>query len=233
MPSAQEWDSWMDGLNISKDASDAPAQPDVVGGSSLPFVLDDSAPFGETSYMVDDDSSFMDSFQPAVSAPDEASSEPFGGSSAWAAPFGDEAAPDDQPEEEPFSSFGIRDSKPPAFAAQPFAADAPYPEEEGSPSDPFSLEIEVGAEDFDFSFDEDEEDENGSLGFEPAPAGKAAVPKASRSAATPSEADAKYFRLIPDEIEAKAGGIEPRSLMMLGGIVLLLLLNIVSFMMLL
>jgi hypothetical protein len=58
------------------------------------------------------------------------------------------------------------------------------------------------------------------------------VPKASRSAATPSEADAKYFRLIPDEIEAKADGIEPRSLMMLGGIVLLLL-NIVSFMMLL
>lgn len=232
MPSAQEWDSWMEGLNIGQDASDAPAQPDVTGSSSSPFVLDDSAPFGETSYMVDDDTSFMDEFQPAASTPQEVESEPFGSSSAWASPFGDEATPDDQPAEETFSSFGIRDSVSPAFAAEPFTADVPFTEE-SSASDPFTLDTEIGAEDFDFSFGEDEEDEEAGPALQPARAGKAAVPKAARSVATPSADDAKYFRLIPDEIDAKTGGIEPRSLMMLGGIVILLVLNVVSFMMLL
>ena len=128
MPSAQEWDAWVDGLNIAKDTPQTPAPADPFGSSSSPFVMDDPAPFGGTGYMVDDDeSSFMDQYQPGgTAAPESLDDQAFGGSSAWTSPFGDEAGVE---EEDSFSTFGGSDTAAPAFGAGPFDADDLYEEE--------------------------------------------------------------------------------------------------------
>ena len=218
MPSAQEWDSWVQGLNIEKDQPEEPAPPPAAepfDSGLSPFLTDDDAPFGQTEYMVDDEDTGL-----AV-PPEDADSEPFGSPSPWATPFGDEvAASDDVPEEESFSASEASDAAPSAFAAGPFDTTTVYEEEEAVPTDSaFAFnadEVEIGEEDLVFDFDDDEDDD---LDIESAPQREAAAPKPG----------AEYFRLIPGEIEAKAGGIGQRSLMMLGGIVVLALLNVISF----
>jgi hypothetical protein len=225
MPSAQEWDSWVQGLNIAQDAPKEPEQPaDPFDNSALPFVMDDSAPFGQTSYMVDDDDTApLDMGQREESAADPFGSEPFGSSSVWDSSFGDEAVVEDAPPEEAaISPFVTPDTAPAVFA---------YEEEAAPTSDAFAFDadaVEIGEEDLVFDFDEEESGDD--LGVEAAGKGKAA-PQAAKSAgsAAAPKPGAEYLRLIPGEIEAKAGGIEQRSLMMLGGIVVLALLNLVSF----
>ncbi len=217
MPSAQEWDSWVQGLNITQNQPEKPESPppaaDLFDSGSSPFLMDDDAPFGQTAYMVDDeDAGLMAAAPPGDASNDQFGNDPFGGSSPWATPFGDEAAADDAPE-----------AAPSAFAAGPFDSGAFYEEEEVVPTTSTTAfdadEVEIGEEDLVFDFDDDDD-----LDAEPAPIGKAAVvPKPG----------AEYFRLIPGEIEAKAGGIDQRSLMMIGGIIVLALLNVISFAMLL
>lgn len=231
MPSAQEWESWVQGLNIAKETPPAAPEPpsDPFGSSSSPFVMDEDAPFGETAYMVDDDdSSFMDQFQPddvKEQQPDDTSA-PFGGSSPWTSPFGDETAAAE--EEDTFSAFGEQEAAPSPFGATPFDSEDLYTDEAAPASPGFAFDaVEIGEEDLVFDFDEGEGDEPA------APTSKASAQTVKPSAKAAPRPGAEYFRLIPGEIEAKAGGIDQRQLMMLGGIVILLVLNAVSFAMLL
>lgn len=229
MPSAQEWDSWVQGLNITKNQPEKPESPppaaDLFDSGSSPFLMDEDAPFGQTAYMVDDEeASLMAAAPPSVDAGnDPLGSDPFGGSSPWATPFGDEVAAESEPEPAAFSSFDAPEAASSAFGSGAFDSGAFYEEEEAVPTTSTPAfdadEVEISEEDLVFDFDDDDD-----LDAEPAPRSKAAVaPKPG----------AEYFRLIPGEIEAKAGGIDQRSLMMIGGIIVLALLNVISFAMLL
>jgi hypothetical protein len=224
MPSAQEWDSWVQGLNIGNDQPEEPTPPPAAepfDSGSSPFLMDDDAPFGQTAYMVDDEDTGLMAAVPS----DEADDEPFGSPSPWATPFGDEVASSGSlAEEEPFSAYEESDAAPSVFGAGPFDNSALYEEEDAVPTtSAFAFnadEVEIGEEDLVFDFDDDEDDD---FDVGPDSQGKAAAPKPG----------AEHFRLIPGEIEAKAGGIDQRSLMMSGGIVVLALLNVISFAMLL
>jgi hypothetical protein len=223
MPSAQEWDSWVQGLNITSDQPEEAAPPPAAepfDSGLSPFLTDDDAPFGQTAYMVDDEGTGL-AVPPEDADSEPFGDEPFGSPSPWPSPFGDDvAASEDVPEEESFAASETSDDAPSAFAAGPFDTTAVYEEEEAVPTDSaFAFdadEVEIGEEDLVFDFDDDEDDD---LDIESAPQSEAATPKPG----------AEYFRLIPGEIEAKAGGIGQRSLMMLGGIVVLVLLNAISF----
>jgi hypothetical protein len=225
MPSAQEWDSWVQGLNITTDQPEEPAPPpadDVPDSGTSPFVMDDDAPFGQTGYMVDDDDTgLMAATPPEVADNDQFDSEPFGSPSPWTTPFGDEVAEaEDFPDEEPFPMAEESDAAPSAFGAGPFDTSDLYEEaEEAAPTaNEFAFdadEVEIGEEDLVFNFDGDDND---GLDLEPAPESQAAP-----------RPGAEYFRLIPGEIEARASGSGQRGLMMLGGIVVLVVLNVISF----
>jgi hypothetical protein len=221
MPSAQEWDSWVQGLNIAQDETAEPAPPpaaDEFAGGASPFLMDDDAPFGQTGYMVDDDDTELMAAVPTEDADSEPfDSEPFGSPSPWPTPFGDEVAvEDDFLEEESFATAETSDAAPSAFGVGPFDTSDLYEEEEVAPTPSgFAFdagEVATGENDLVFNFDDDDDD----LDVEPAPPSKAA-PKPG----------AEYFRMIPGEIEASGSG--QRRLMMLGGIVVLVVLNAISF----
>jgi hypothetical protein len=198
------------GLNISQDAPTPPTSP---GTPASPFMTDDAGPFGETSYMVDD-SPFGEE-----SAPGQAATSPFGDSSPWSSPFGEETASDEAPAEDSFPVFGGQRSSPAAGSSSPFSSGVFYEEEVDD--SPFAFDadaVEIGEDDLDFSFEEGED--------EPDTGAPAQAAKPSAAAPRPG---AEYFRLIPGEIEAKAGGVGQRSLMLLGGIVTLIVLNAASF----
>jgi hypothetical protein len=212
MPSAQEWDSWVEGLNITKDTPEAPEpSADPFGSSASPFVMDDSAPFGETSYMVEDDgdTSPINRFSPAGETAELFGDSTYEESPSWPSPFPGDAVSESSPAED-------------AFASGPFSADEFYDEEVAPSQDSFALDadaVEIGEEELVFDFD-DESDIDDDL--DAGAAGRKAAPQAAKPGA-------EYFRLIPGEIEAKAGRIGQRSLMLIGGIVALALLNLVSF----
>jgi hypothetical protein len=134
------------------------------------------------------------------------------------------ASSDSLAEEEPFAAYEEPDAAPSVFGAGAFDSGALYEEAEAVPTTSafaFNVDdVEIGEEELVFDFDDDEDD---ALDAEADSQSKAAAPKPG----------AEYFRLIPGEIEAKAGGISRRSLMMLGGIMVLAALNVISFAMLL
>jgi hypothetical protein len=216
MPSAQEWDSWVQGLNIAKDTPEGPEPPvDPFGSNASPFVMDDSAPFGETSYMVDDgDTLLTNDSSPASEAADESFGDSaFEGSSSWPSPFPGDAVSEDLSAEDALPSSGI------------FAPGDYYDEEADPAQASFAFDVDAVESDeetfnFDFDFDDDEDAIESDLSS--GAAGQSAASQAVKSGA-------EYFRLIPGEIEAKAGGIEQRSLMLVGAIIVLALLNLASF----
>jgi hypothetical protein len=232
LPSAQEYDEWVQNLNLSNND---PASPGLSAPAAPPsFDADTSAPFGDTSFMMDS-SPFVMEDEPAA-APASFNGGLF--ESAWDADddaFGSVEAPAPDP-------FGS-DASPDPFGA----ASAPAPGG-GTPSPFGDLDAPMGDEyspageedDLSFSLDDDQPSKNefGSLwsnDFEEVSAPVAAPPKAApRIKPQASGASSEdYFRYIPDEIEAKAGRISAQSLMLLAGVVVLIVLNAVSFAMLL
>lgn len=196
LPSESQYDDWVQGLNIGTgddpgvgepeplnfDAAPSPEQPDS-------FSMDREGPFGETAYMLDDDTE---------SAPTDGS-------------YGDQQ-PESAPQENVYETDGAYEEAEPTFgAAVMYDVDAP----DASSSDEL--------DDLNFSF----EDDDNFDGFgEPSAASAGAV-----AAAAPSP-HARYFAMIPEEIQAKGGGGARRGMMFLG-FILLLALNAVSFAMLL
>ena len=287
MPSSQEYDDWVQNLNL--DGVDSAAQSAA------------ATPFDDTSFMVDDD--FDTQQQPAAEPEpaatgfdagspfgsefdsfsydetretlidDEPANDTFGGSTfgafdsdpvaeepaddlfgssvfddnaGWAdtaSPFTGESFIDDEeetvePEAEAVPGFGaaaatfetpgvFSEPEEPAFDAMPDA------------SRPFGGGLEDDEPEMTFEFDDDDapaagEDDDGDMVFnfddDDSPAVKAA-PAKKKPAVDPKHA--AYFAMIPNEIEASGGGFDQRSLLMVGGIALLLVLNLMSYLMLL
>ncbi len=218
IPSAQEWDAWVQRLNISKDNPDAfaPVEADADQG---PFVTGDDEPFGESPYSADDDRLFAEDQSTAET------DETYGGPSSWFSAFGEDEPAVEQAgtDEDPFASFNNFDAP---VAPRSFATPSPYVEPTEPVQDDFSFNASelAGAdeeEDFDFSFDENDDEASAD---EPA----ARPVQAAKPSPVPLPG-AEFYRLIPGEIEAGAGRVEPRGLIMLGGVVILLVLNVISF----
>jgi hypothetical protein len=218
LPSNQEYDDWVQGLNL--------------GGSSaaqdnMPSFQDD-APFGDTSLMIDSDTDSFLTNQPPASAP----ADPFGRNELFAddsSPWGIDSVPfaDEVDASSPVSPF----SSPVVPAFEPSAG---FGEENTFPVDPagktFVCEEPPPTPRLDFDAP-DEDDDGGSLWPDDAaitPQQTAAPVFGSKQGAVNVKTEA-YFRLIPDEIEPKVGGIDLRSLLMLAGIAVLVVLNLVSF----
>lgn len=205
LPSAQEYDEWVQGLNISAQPSfeeaDEPPAPFDAGGQ---------APFGDISFLVDS--------SPAPASPDDAParSSAFGGS-IFASSWESETAPTLEA-----GSPGTAGSEQAGFSA--YDDDELQDADTGSSGPSFATGL----------YEEDSEDEErfdpgaveniwaDDLNDVPLAAAPAGQP-AARSA-TPSE----YFRYIPDDIEVQ-GGLSPRSLLLLAGVIVLAVLNVVSF----
>jgi hypothetical protein len=205
MPSPQEYDDWVQSLNLGG----APPAP----GNPSPFLTDGLAPFGDTSFMVD--------------------SGPFGATGTSAlpdSPFAADVSPWD--DEAPFfqdESVMVRRDQPSLAEEREALFGAPMFDavEDAEPEgDPF------GANPFPF----EDEAEPGPLtdsGWINQRLGDAA--RTGTSVFAPSTPPQKtlnaqdYFQYIPADIEPKASGIDSRSVMILGGIIVLVILNLISF----
>lgn len=226
LPSAQEYDDWVQNLNLSNNA---PASASPSPGLSEPeesapsFDANAPAPFGDTSFMMDSSPFVMDDDAAASNAP---------GSSIFASPWDTE---DD--------AFGSAETS----APDPFAASGgtvpvqetsfPAAEEEEAPAS-FGFSDEEDSLSFE---SDDKQPESSGFGniwndsFEEVSSPVVAPVRAASGAAplTSTVTQEDYFRYIPADIEARSGGIAPRSLLLLVGVVALVFLNVVSFAMLL
>jgi len=235
LPTDQEYEDWMRSLNLGGASSGTPA-----ASTTSPFLADDAAPFGDTSFMVD-----SEPFGAAAPASPAPPSDPFGGDPFGSDPFGggswDAVSPfAEEPEQpgsasseraallfgsQPESDFGS--SATPAFADFTFEESLPPPPTPAPSAAPsptfggsFVFDEDVPASHNPFDFDaEDEDDEFGPVwgAGTPAPAAPAA------SSIRPEE----YFRYIPADIEPITGG-GARSYLLLGGAVLLVVLDVAA-----
>lgn len=228
LPSAQEYDEWVQNLNLSNNAPASPASPPAAAAPSSDTGT--SAPFGDTSFMMDS-SPFVMEDDPA--APNAFSSDVFGsawdtdddfGSAGFAAPdpFASSSAPEQT--EGVDSPFGDLDA--PMLEEEQSAPYVPLSEEDDLS---FSLDDQPGKNDFGSIWSDDFEEVPPPTA--PAPAVAVAASRPAPAASTVTRED--YFRYIPDEIEAKSGRIKLGSLALLAGMVMLIVLNVVSFAMLL
>jgi hypothetical protein len=174
-------------------------------------------------------------------------------------PAADELPADDSFDSFPAFSgqdTGFGASQPAAFdtGSGPFEVDNAYTDDAAAADDsfggPFALDSEPSAPsasagtqarfgappeaELAFDFDDDaegnvEEDTAWMDRLQPASARPAAPALATAHPAASTFTAADYFRVIPGEIEAVEGGITPRSLLLIGAIVILALLNVVSF----
>ncbi|MBN1679072.1 MAG: hypothetical protein JW966_02190 [Anaerolineae bacterium] len=233
LPSSSEYDDWVRGLNLDG----LPIPPgEAPGGAAAdaasPFVSRGAAgPFGDTSFMAESDlfspssdsRNQPDAFADAYESPGEA------------APWDDSLPDMDSSQsgfESPASVFNSHPSAPVFEPGTGFGQDNVFVDEDGSSdlsalesSFPFDDEEEIGVgtlprRDTDENLDVDWLDRLEGSGDEVAPVFAAAD-------ASSIQAE-QYYQYIPAEIEPKAGGLNRESLMMLGGIVLLSVLNLVS-----
>jgi hypothetical protein len=217
LPSAQEYEDWVQGLNLGGEPPEAYPSPPAGGvpESTSPFVPDGTLPFGDTSFMVD--------AGPFVSGDQPGGKEQPGpsGGDAFGTPW--------EGEPTAFSDEGLPGSSSMGDASFPFGGESGDAEEFASPfaslesETPFPKSAETGTagkdDDLMFSFDDDEDASSTS-------AGGVLAGTAPAAASAPQSG---YFRYIPADIEAAPGGIGLRTLMLLVGVVGLALLNVVSF----
>jgi hypothetical protein len=231
-PTSEDYDNWMDSLPLGAETSDAPV-PKTDSDSAF-----GSAPFGDASYMAEDDSFAADDL-----FGQETPAGPFG-DSGWDSSSDSGETGNSSSDSSaaalgaPETDFGLSSSEPfesvdeDLFeAAGGFADDEDEPAETSAfGSSPFDVddaantalfaenELTDSGGGFDFSFSDDDD----------------APPKAEVSQGKgASKAAAAFFRQIPNEVEPFEGGISQRSLVLLGAIVLLVVLNGVSLAMLL
>lgn len=221
LPSNQEYDDWVQGLNLGGGAAAAPNNP-----------FPDEAPFGDTSFMLEGDTN-----NPFLTNQPATSTDPFGRSALFtedpniweedSAPFSEEPASPFPSSPPPFSSPELTFDSPPAFgSASDFGGSDSFMPDAGS--GPFVFDEQPSKSiSFDFDAEDDDDDDLWPGSGDIAPT---SIPvfasKQQRAVNVQSEA---YFRYIPNEIQPEAGGIEPRSLLMLAGIAVLVILNLVSF----
>ncbi len=235
LPSGQEYDEWVQSLNLSN--GDEPAVSEnfsdlAVGGADDPFSAGDARPFGETGYLIGDD---------ALGTGGEDSAALFGagaagaGESAWepglpGADFGAPAASEDA-----FSGFEAPTPAAPAPQLDPFGRGSLLDDSIGDADLNEVYEPVIDYEpdfygdddlsDLDFSFDDSQD-----LPEEAPRAERRNKRAAKRAAAVPAE-HAKYYAMIPADIQARGGG--SRTGVLLLGVIVMLALNAASFAMLL
>jgi hypothetical protein len=219
LPSAQEYEDWVQGLNLGGEAPAEFPLPSAGGApeSTAPFVPDTAPLFGDTSFMVDSESLAPgdtsagpkppDPFAPsAFGAPWESEPLAFSDDSATAAPSSVEEA-----------SFPFRGR---SSDAEEFAS--PFASLESEAVSSSSPAIQAAGTDDDLTFTFDDEEDTGDIP-DSAPSTAPAAPQAA------SAAVGAYFRYIPADIETAPGGIGLRSLILLAAVVVLAVLNVVSF----
>jgi hypothetical protein len=215
-PTPEEYDSWMASLNLGEDS--AIASPIGEG----PFSTEDAGSFGDTSFMIADEA--------------------------------EEASPAEEPaaDQDTFAAFGAFDL-PDADDDEPFDAEAVGGASSAFGS-PFSSFGEPGTDEVDAPFDEVNEDRgfdevgwlenrlNNSTSPPPSPVFKMepdfemsgpafGLPEtpAFTAPAAPSSAHAAYYRQIPAEIEAETGSESLQGWLLLAGVVVMAVLNLLSF----
>lgn len=254
LPSAREYDDWVQSLNLDGDDELAGAAADSAqeADSASPFLAGNAAPFGDTSFMTDDADSALFA---AEDQPESGRFDAFGGNifENEPEPWGSDAGPFSGQPALGGSEPGLPSDEPSVFDSQgapfgtavfetgdEFSGDAifqgePLVEDSGR-SEVFSSGEEAPAastpasDDLRFSFNEfgetdDDVEDNWPEEAEQAPGAPMAFAAQDAGAAKAEE----YFAYIPASIQAKGGGIDRQSLLMLAGVVLLALLNLASF----
>lgn len=221
LPSSQEYDDWVQGLNLG-GLEDLAAQPSAgFEGDEAGFAAGGSGPFGDTSFMVDSEEPAPDASPGATGRPDPFEAgwgdEPdaYGGSPFAGGTFEESALADDEP-----STFG----------AQAYESAEPELYDVGAVS---------ADEEEDLRFDFDDEQEVASIQDEDAEgfwsdrlnsvAPRAEAPALATPETPAAVTAADYYRYIPGEIEVDEGGSTRRSLLMVVGILVLTVLNVASF----
>ncbi len=225
LPSAQEYDDWVQGLNLSNPPLPEPAQKagQDAGNESSPFILDENAPFGDTSFMVD--SGPFDATPPPSPAEEDDSAGVFSGAT-W--------------EDEPESAFGIPETPAPAepnggsgFASleDSLRSSIAFDDDAGHASDavnPF-MGLEASAS----PLSDGPTRAKPRAGRKPTPAPAVAdapaktAPRATGTSA-PAARTEDYFRYIPADIDVETGSTG-RAIALLGAILVLIILNAASF----
>jgi hypothetical protein len=226
LPSAQEYDEWVQNLNLGG----APGPGAVPAGANPSSTTPEdpfggAAVFGDTSFMVDAGPFVAD--EPST---DSATNDVFEASWGTTPRTGGSARSSASLTQGPFSSYDDEDTGP----MSSFSAPAEPP--------PAVFESSEAEESMSFSFDDDDDQKSDSkIGFDNIwndDFGATSTAAPTRSPAKPAAASAgvsqhDYFRYIPDEIQAKGGGFELRSMLLLAGIVVMLFVNLASLAMLL
>ena len=229
LPSAQEYDDWVQGLNLSNPIPPPPepaknAGPDV-GNTPSPFIKDNSAPFGDTSFMVDSGPFGMSSPPSSPVATDEPDGV-FSGAT-W--------------EDEPVSAFGMPESPAPnnqnggsSFSSleDSLRSSIAFEDDAGHFSDSEDVFIgrEVPASPTPDNVPARAKSRPGKNPMPAAPVAEAPARTAPRASGTPTPAarTEDYFRYIPADIGVETGS-SLRTIALLGAILVLIILNAASF----
>ena len=218
-PSPQQYDDWVRNLNLGNGAT-GPTEPETLptdtGADTVsPFTPDGVAPFGGTEYMLDENDAIAADEPPAADLP---------------SPFGvnifEEASLDEQTAAPPSGTSAFVEASATladAVSDEVFEGGTPFVDEaapEMGDGDVFvgaetseSLSTAAPADDSDFA-------------FEGTPAALRAATR-STSKAT-ADANADYFARIPADIEP-APGLTRRGMLLAAAIVVMIVLNGVSF----
>jgi hypothetical protein len=225
LPSDQEYDNWVQSLNLAGTTPESPAQPG--GDTSTSFPGGEASPFGDTSFMAEADMAAPT--RQANSDAFEFGGDIFGSESfSWdseATPFGQEVPTTSPPAEDSLSIFGgqgdpFGESTVPGFEADlgtedPFAGDAAADDSMFSPAE------QEGELVFDFDADDDDDLWSDADLDDDEPV------QARRKVSTVNAS--AYYQYIPSGIEPAAVKFDGNSLVLLGGVLLLMALNILSF----
>lgn len=229
LPSEQEYDAWVQGLNIGADFNGAaPAEAKPAPDSGSLFAPEDEGPFSDTSFMVESDAfgAAKDSGA-GVSSAFGADAFPWssGNAGGSADRFGSPAlgAADESP-------FGpIDDVSSDAYVHDDFPSDSAFGSALPFDSGPAFVEDDDRSDDLVFDFDADDDGDEllwpGEVGTTAQPSSSPPVLAAAMS--TVPAGDQAYYQYIPADIQAKAssGG----RLVWLVGVLVLIAANMVSF----
>ncbi len=220
-PTSDEYDEWMDSLPLGGETAGSQDSSSTFG----------VAPFGDTSFMVDDDSyvddrlphheQSNDSFWNSSSGTD-ASTSPSAGSfatfGAQSAGFPDAAGSIDDDLFDSVGEFAEDEFEEPSRFGMS-AVDSPSFFDEPEP-------VKSDSSGFDFTFDDDSLDAQ-----VPSRTNEVGAKSRGKSSArhTPAlQLSAEHYRLIPAEIEPLEGGISRHTVMLIAGIAVMVVLNSVS-----
>ncbi len=222
-PSPEEYDDWVRNLNLGGNSTALSAEPETLPADTdedavSPFTPEDVAPFGGTEYMVEENDAFAVEKPSTPEAPSPFGVDIFETESAWE----EKQAPSPSPAGA--NAFATDDAAASnTVSDEVFAGGTPFVAEEMQPvgaGGVFAEEDDLASSGPSASTD------NLDFDFESKPA---ALRAAQRAVGTPqADASAAYFAQIPADIEP-APGVTRRGMLLAAAIVVMIVLNGVSF----